>query len=112
MLHRLCHDFASKIICLTVPKNAVGESFSLSLISGIEKVWMKGGGEVSSIAVEFFCLTVPKRFLGEPFSVSIILDTEKVWMRRWGGGCIKIFRRKSFVSLWRKIPLGNPVLCH
>ena len=32
--------FPSKIFCLTVPKNAVGEPFSLSLISGIEKVWM------------------------------------------------------------------------
>ena len=38
----LCHDFPSKIFCLTVPKNAVGEPFSLSLISGIEKVWMRG----------------------------------------------------------------------
>ena len=27
----------SKIFCLTVPKNRVGESFSVSLISGIEK---------------------------------------------------------------------------
>ena len=25
-------DFPSKIVCLTVPKNSVGESFSLSLI--------------------------------------------------------------------------------
>ena len=30
-------DFPSKIFCLTVPKNFVGESFSASLISGIEK---------------------------------------------------------------------------
>ena len=42
MLHRLCHDFASKLICLTVPKNFVGEPFSLSLVSGIEKVWIGG----------------------------------------------------------------------
>ena len=109
MLHRFCHDFASKIICLTVPKNAVGESFSLSLISGIEKVWMKGGGEVSSIAVEFFCLTVPKRFLGEPFSVSIILDTEKVWMRRWGGGGVyQDFPSKIFCLTLAKNFDGQP----
>ena len=31
------HDFPLKIFCLTVPKNFVGESFSVSLISGIEK---------------------------------------------------------------------------
>ena len=39
-------DFASKYFCLTVTKNAVGEPFSLSLISGIEKVWMRGWGGV------------------------------------------------------------------
>ena len=30
-------DFPSKIFCLTVPKNFVGQPFSVSLISGIEK---------------------------------------------------------------------------
>ena len=30
-------DFPSEIFCLTVPRNAVGESFSLSLISCIRK---------------------------------------------------------------------------
>ena len=34
--------FPSKFFCLKVPKKAVGESFSLSLISGIEKVWLRG----------------------------------------------------------------------
>ena len=32
-------DFPSKIFCLIVPKNFVGEPFSVSLISGIEKVY-------------------------------------------------------------------------
>ena len=30
-------DFPSKTFCLTVPKIFVGESFSVSLFSGIEK---------------------------------------------------------------------------
>ena len=30
-------DFPSNIFCLALPKNFVGESFSASLISGIEK---------------------------------------------------------------------------
>ena len=30
-------DFPSKTISLTVPKNFAGESFTVSLISGIEK---------------------------------------------------------------------------
>ena len=29
-------DFPSKFFCLTVPKNFAGETFSVSLISGIE----------------------------------------------------------------------------
>ena len=30
-------DFPSNFFCLTVPKNSVGEPFSVSLISGVEK---------------------------------------------------------------------------
>ena len=38
--------FPSKIICLTMLKNSVGEPFSLSIISVIEGVWVRvcGGG--------------------------------------------------------------------
>ena len=39
----LCHDFPSKVFCLTVPKNFVGEPFSVSLISGIEKFYASEG---------------------------------------------------------------------
>ena len=36
----LCHDFPSKIFCLTVPKHFVGEPFcAVSEISGYEKVY-------------------------------------------------------------------------
>ena len=31
-------DFPSKVFCLTVPKNFVGEPFSVSLFSGVEKI--------------------------------------------------------------------------
>ena len=39
-------DFPSKMFCLTVPKNFVGEPFNVSLTSGTEKVWIRerGGG--------------------------------------------------------------------
>ena len=33
------HDFPSKNVCLTVPKNFVGETVSVSLISGIERFY-------------------------------------------------------------------------
>ena len=36
---RECQDFPSKIFCLAVPKNFVGESFSASIFSGIEKFY-------------------------------------------------------------------------
>ena len=31
------HDFVSKVFCLTVPKVFVGDPFSFSFFSGIEK---------------------------------------------------------------------------
>ena len=43
--------FPSETFCLRVPKTFVGESFTLALISGTEKVWIRGGG-VSSFSVE------------------------------------------------------------
>ena len=47
-----------------------------------------------------FSLTVPRIFVGKPFSVSLISGAEKVWIRG-GGGSVKIFRRKLFVSQCR-----------
>ena len=44
-------DFPSKIFCLTLPKNFVGKDFSVSLISGIEKIWISDGG-MSRFSVE------------------------------------------------------------
>ena len=55
------HNILSKIFCPTVPKNAVGELFSLSLISGIEKIWMRGwGGEYQDFPSKIFCLSPEK----------------------------------------------------
>ena len=55
----------SEIFCLGVPKNAVGEPFSLSLLSGIENVWMRGwvrGGGVSRFSSEKFLSHSAERF--------------------------------------------------
>ena len=56
--------FPSKVFCLTVPKNAVGEPFNISLISGIEKIWMRGwgGGGVSRYSVENFLSHSAEKF--------------------------------------------------
>ena len=60
-------DFPSENFCLTVPKNSVGESFSLPLISDMEKVWMRGwvgggGGGVSRFSVEKFLSHSAEKF--------------------------------------------------
>ena len=53
--------FRRIFFCLTVQKIFVGEHFSVSLISGIEKVWLRGG-EYQVFTSNFFCLRVPKNF--------------------------------------------------
>ena len=68
-------------------------------------------GVVSNSYVEFFCLTLSKTAVGELFSLSIILRIEKVRMRDWGGGSVKIFRRKFLVSQCRKIRRVPSMLC-
>ena len=37
-------QFSVENFCLTLPKFSVGKPFSVSLISGIGKVWIGGGG--------------------------------------------------------------------
>ena len=59
-------DFPSKTFCLTVPRNFAVKPFSVSLLSGVEKVWIKEG-EYQDFLSKIFCLTVLKNFVGEPF---------------------------------------------
>ena len=56
------HDFLSKMFCLTVPKNSVGESCIVALISGTKKVWKGGGGGVSRCSVEVFLSHTAENF--------------------------------------------------
>ena len=56
--------------CLTVPKNIVGEQFSVSENFDYRKNFLHEKG-ISRFSVENFCLTVPKKnFVGDPFCVS------------------------------------------
>ena len=80
-------NFPSKIFCLTVRNFSVGESFTVAVISGSEKVYgQEGGGEYQDFPSKIFCLTRLKFFVGESFSVALISGTEKVWRRKGGGG--------------------------
>ena len=78
-------------------KNAVEEPFSLSSISGIEKVWMRrlgGGAECQFFPSNISCLTVPEKFVGQTFTVSLLSGLEKFYA---SDGYITIFCR-IFVS--------------
>ena len=81
-----------------------GDPFSVSLISGIEKFYAPEGyvTNFDFLSKIFFVSQCRTFFVGEPFSVSLLSGTAKVWMR--GGGGIKNFRRKVFVSQCRTIP--------
>ena len=96
MLQRVRSRFSVDFFCLTVPKISVGEPFSVSLISGTEKVWIREGGEYQDFPWKIFCLTVPKNFVGEPFSVSLISGTEKVSIRE--GVRVSSFSVENFLS--------------
>ena len=83
-----------------------GEPFSVSLISGTEKVWIRGGRGSIKIFRRSFCLTVPKHFIGKHFGVV----SEKFFYRKFscigGAGASRFCRNflshstetKSFVK--------------
>ena len=80
------HDFPSKNVCLTVPKKFVGETFSVSLISGIERF---DASEIylTILCQIFFCLSAEKFRWG----TFLICVSEKIWYRikimdKRGGG--------------------------
>ena len=76
-----------------------GGSFSVSLISVIEKNYVpEGYVTIFDFLSKFFCLTVPKVSVGEPFCAVF----QKKFMDKRGG--INIFRRKIFVSQCRNFP--------
>ena len=61
-----------------MPKNSVEETVFVALISGVEKVWIRGGG-CQDFPSKSVCLTVPKTLAGEPFRVSQNLFTGKFY---------------------------------
>ena len=94
-----------KNFCLTVPKNAVGDSFSLSLKSSLEKHWMTGwGGECQHFPSKVSCLEMPKNFERQIFSVSIILGVERVYA---SAGHVSIFCRKILSQSAKKFHMGT-----
>ena len=94
--------FRQKFCCLTVPKKFIVEPFSVSLISGTEKVYAsERGEEVSRFSVEDPLSHSAENFRRGTHSCFTNFGYKKNLNKR--GGSIKNFRRKFFVSQCRKI---------
>ena len=101
-------DFRSKIFCLTVPKISVEESFTVAIISGIEKVWIREG--VSRFSVEIFVS------LYQNISLENTLLFQKNSYRKfscigWGGAsrfCRKFLSHRTETKSFVKEPFCFP----
>ena len=77
--------FSSKLFCLTVLKNSVGEPFSVSLASGIENVRDKRGVRVSRFSVEIFLSHSAEKFRRGTLPGSRKILVSKLLMHMGGG---------------------------
>ncbi len=80
--------YSVEVFCFTVPNNFVGEPFSISLISGIEKFsTSEGYVTIFDFLSKVYCLTVPKKIAGDFFSAVFqkISGSEKIMDKRGGG---------------------------
>ena len=104
-----------------MPKKFVGESFSVSLTSGPEKIWRKeGGGVYQDFPSKIFCLTVEKFCRGilyccNNFGYRKSLDKGGGVSRYRksldkGGGGVSRFSIGIFVSLYWNISLENTLV--
>ena len=84
-----------------MPKFFVGKPFSVSLISGIEKVWIRegGGSYYQDSLSKTFCLRVTKTFVEEPFFAVFqkVSKSEKVCGSE-AGRRVSSFSLESFLS--------------
>ena len=67
-------EIPSKFFCVKVPKNSVGEYFTVAIISVTEKIWIRGG-LYRDFPSKIFCLTLPKDSVGESFTVALLSVT-------------------------------------
>ena len=74
-------------------ENLRRESFAVGLLSGTQKLWIRGVS-IKTFRQKCFLSHSAEIFPREYFIVAIISRTEKVWRRGGGGGRIKIFRQK------------------
>ena len=107
-----CQDFSSKLFCFTVSKTFAGQPFRVSLISGMENFYAQRG-YVTNFCQNIFSITVPEHFVEEPLcAVFQKSSSSENSFGEEGGGRIKIFRRKFYISQCRKISEGTSSVCH
>ena len=94
------HVFPSKVFCLTVPINLVGEPFCavFQKSSGSKNFMDKRRGGLSRFSIEIFLSHSAEKFRRGIFQCFTNFWSRKNLDKR-RGGCIKIFRRKFFVSV-------------
>ena len=98
--------FGHNFISPTVPKVFVGEPFSDSLISGMEKFYAYAGIFTFS-RKNLFSHTTEKLRRVTLLCVTNFLVSKKLWIRGEDRGSITIFRQKFFVTV-PKIFVGEP----
>ena len=84
-----------------------GEHFSVSLISGMENVWVRGGG-YQKFPSKIICLTVSTVLVKEPFGVSLNSGTENVYASE-GYVTTFVFLSKIFCLIVPKCFVGEPL---
>ena len=78
-----CQEFPLKRFCLTVSKNSVGESFTVALIWGTERVWIRAGcGVISKFFLEKFSSHSAENFRRGIFYCCIKLGYRKSFYMR------------------------------
>ena len=77
-------DIPSKIFRLTVPKISVQKSFTVALLSGIEKVWIRGGGSIKIFRQNFSVSQCRKNPQGNPLLLHQFRVPKK-FGEEWGG---------------------------
>ena len=103
-------DFLSKVFCLLVPKNFIGEPFSVSLISVTEKLYASEG-YVTNFRRKIFVSqyqNISKRNRSV-LCFSKFPVAKCFWIRR---GSIKVLRGNFVVSQCQKTSLVNRLVCH
>ena len=93
-------------------KISVGESLTVALISGGEKVYgQEGGREYQDFPSKIFLSLSAENLRRESFTVPLISGTEKVWIRG-GGGDYQDIPSKIFCLTVPKISVWSTLLLH